>query len=96
MYNQVIGRICLRDKILLDTLEVWLAATARSGKISPVRVILVSDKWCHVIINYLWEDIIILGVHMELYYSVSESQNIGNLYNVIDSYFEKKVFIGHI
>ena len=49
-----------------------------------------------MIVNYLWEDIIILGVHMELYYSVSESQNIGNLYNVIDSYFEKKVFIGHI
>lgn len=49
-----------------------------------------------MIVNYFCEDIIILGLHTELYYPAVESQNTGYLYNMNDSYFENKIFIGHI
>lgn len=44
-----------------------------------------------MIVNYFREkDIMILGLHMELYILCL------NLYDRKDSYFENKVFIGHI
>lgn len=52
-------------------------------KISPLTVQFMSDKRCAVIDNYSCEDIIILGLQMELYYTVAEPGNAGYLYNIM-------------
>lgn len=49
-----------------------------------------------MIVNYFCEEIIILGLQMEFCYTMAEAQNIGYLYNMNDSYFENKIFIGHV